>query len=99
MTDLDELGTIDPNGAQEIIPGYVIPDENWVWSGGVYAYLFSHLALLGIEAVGESQLSPPISQRVDGGLADGTSECKPSGVAATAKQLRPGRQARADRAR
>ncbi|KAJ5273767.1 hypothetical protein N7478_008892 [Penicillium angulare] len=56
-TTVDELGTMDPLGSTTIYPDYTIPDEYWVWSGGIYAYIFSKLAVLGIDAVGESQLS------------------------------------------
>lgn len=56
-TTLDEIGTWLPGGgAVEIVPGYVIPDAYWVWSGGVYAYIVSHMAVMGIDVVGESQL-------------------------------------------
>ncbi|KAJ5808776.1 hypothetical protein N7474_010045 [Penicillium riverlandense] len=56
-TTMDEIGTMDPMGSTTIYPGYTIPEEYWVWSGGVYAYVFSRMALLGIDVVGESQLS------------------------------------------
>jgi hypothetical protein len=55
-TTLDEIGTFDPKGTATIVPEYFEPDTYWVWSGGVYAYVFSHLANMGIEVVGESQL-------------------------------------------
>ena len=47
-TLLDEVGTISPDST--------IPDDYWVWSGGVYAYLFSHITAMGIDCLGESQL-------------------------------------------
>ncbi|KAI1325772.1 hypothetical protein F5Y16DRAFT_401103 [Xylariaceae sp. FL0255] len=53
---LDEVGTVDPNGVTTVVPVYVIPEEYWLWSGGVYAYVFSNLAAMGIAGVGESQL-------------------------------------------
>ena len=56
-TTVNELGTMDPLGSTTIYPDYTIPDEYWVWSGGIYAYIFSNLAVMGIDAVGESQLS------------------------------------------
>jgi hypothetical protein len=56
-TTINELGTMDPLGSTVIYDNYTIPDEYWVWSGGIYAYLFSKLAVAGIDAVGESQLS------------------------------------------
>ncbi|KAK5788205.1 hypothetical protein VI817_009163 [Penicillium citrinum] len=36
---------------------YTIPGQYWVWIGGVYAYIFLKLAVVGIDAIGESQLS------------------------------------------
>jgi hypothetical protein len=56
-TIIDELGTMDPLGSTTVYPNYTIPVEYWVWSGGIYAYIFSKLAVVGIDAVGESQLS------------------------------------------
>lgn len=55
-TTLNEIGTFDPNGLTTIVPGYEEPCEYWVWSGGVYAYLFSKVASMGIDVIGESQL-------------------------------------------
>ncbi|KAJ5198205.1 uncharacterized protein N7498_007322 [Penicillium cinerascens] len=56
-TTIDELGTMDPLGSTTVYPNYTIPEEYWVWSGGIYAYIFSKLAVVGIDAIGESQLS------------------------------------------
>jgi hypothetical protein len=56
-TTIDQLGTMDPLGSTTVYPKYTIPDKYWVWSGGIYAYIFSKLAIVGINAVGESQLS------------------------------------------
>lgn len=56
-TTVDVLSTMDPLGSTTVYPNYTIPDEYWVWSGGIYAYIFSKLAVVGIDAVGESQLS------------------------------------------
>jgi hypothetical protein len=49
-TTVDELGTIDE--------GINIPFTSSYWnlSGAMYAYTFTHLALLGVDVVGESQL-------------------------------------------
>ena len=55
-TTVNEIGTMDPLGATTIYPDYTIPPEYWLWSGGIYAYIFSKLAELGIDVVGESQL-------------------------------------------
>lgn len=55
-TTLDEIGTITPLGATTIYPDFVIPPEYWVWSGGIYAYIFAHVAAMGIDVIGESQL-------------------------------------------
>ena len=56
-TTINELGTMDPLGSTVIYDNYTIPEEYWVWSGGIYAYIFSKLAVVGIDAIGESQLS------------------------------------------
>jgi hypothetical protein len=56
-TTIDELGTMDPLGSTTVYPNYTVPDEYWVCSGGIYAYIFSKLAVVGIDAVGESQLN------------------------------------------
>ena len=55
-TTLDEIGTFDPLGTTTIVPGYTPPPEYWVWSGGIYAYVFANVAKMGIDVVGESQL-------------------------------------------
>ena len=55
-THLNEIGTFDPDGGTEIVPGYEPSPEYWVWSGGIYAYIFSQVSKIGIEAIGESQL-------------------------------------------
>ncbi len=52
-TTVNEIGSIlpgDPNGK---LP---IPDSYWNLSGACYAYVFGHLAELGIDIAGESQL-------------------------------------------
>lgn len=52
-TDLDELGAIlpgDPAGKEHI------PDFYWNLCSAMYAYLYGHLAQLGVEVAGESQL-------------------------------------------
>jgi hypothetical protein len=55
-TTLDEIGTMDPQGTTSIVPGYEVPSEYYVWSGAVYAYVFSRVATLGIDYIGQSQL-------------------------------------------
>ncbi len=52
-TTVNEIGSIlpgDPKG------GEAIPDSYWNLSGACYAYVFGHLAELGIDIAGESQL-------------------------------------------
>ncbi|MGH9327887.1 MAG: glycosyl hydrolase family 39 [Terriglobia bacterium] len=52
-TDTDELGAIlpgDPEGKESI------PTFYWNLCSAMYAYLYGHLANLGVEVVGESQL-------------------------------------------
>ena len=52
-TAVNEIGSIlpgDPKG------GEPIPDSYWNLSGACYAYVFGHLAELGIDIAGESQL-------------------------------------------
>jgi hypothetical protein len=55
-TTLNEIGTFDPQGTTTIVPGYTIPSEYYVWSGAVYAYVFSGVTAMGIDVIGESQL-------------------------------------------
>lgn len=57
-TSLDELGSILPSDFADMKPGSVfkpISPAYWNLSGALYAYLFAHLAHLGIDVVGESQ--------------------------------------------
>lgn len=56
QTTLNEIGTFDPQGTTTIIPGYEVPPEYYVWSGGVFAYVFAGVTALGIDVIGESQL-------------------------------------------
>ncbi|MGH9406723.1 MAG: glycosyl hydrolase family 39 [Terriglobia bacterium] len=53
-TDIDEIGAILPN--DNVTPRGPIPHFYWNLCGSLYAYLYGHLASLGVEAVGESQL-------------------------------------------
>jgi hypothetical protein len=53
-TDIDELGAILPN--DNATPRGPIPDSYWNLCSAMYAYLYSELAHLGVEVVGESQL-------------------------------------------
>jgi hypothetical protein len=58
-TTIDELGIIsaDDGGQSDLAHATKpIPDSYWNLSGAVYAYLFGHLAELGIDVAGESQL-------------------------------------------
>jgi hypothetical protein len=55
-TTLNEIGTFDPEGLTTINPSYEEPPEYFVWSGGVFAYVFSRIATMGIDVIGESQL-------------------------------------------
>lgn len=55
-TTLNEIGTFDPQGTTTIVPGYTVPPEYYVWSGAVYAYVFSGVTAMGIDTIGESQL-------------------------------------------
>jgi hypothetical protein len=53
-TDTDELGAILPN--DNATPRGPIPDSYWNLCSAMYAYLYSELAQIGVEVVGESQL-------------------------------------------
>ncbi|WP_329058082.1 hypothetical protein [Amycolatopsis sp. NBC_01480] len=54
-TTVNELGTILPASSTQTDPA-PIPDAYWNFSGGIYAYVFARLALMGIDIIGESQL-------------------------------------------
>jgi hypothetical protein len=59
QTTVDEIGSIGWQDDGQDQPGHVtppIPDSYWNLSGALYAYVFGHLATLGIEVAGESQL-------------------------------------------
>jgi glycosyl hydrolase family 39 (putative alpha-L-iduronidase) len=70
-TAVNELGTILPGSATQADPA-PIPDAYWNFSGGVYAYVFAHLALMGIDIVGESQLMGYPSQYPSVSMLDWT---------------------------
>lgn len=58
-TTIDELGSILPSDFAQMKPGFVfkpIPRAYWNLSAALFAYLFTHLARLGIDVIGESQL-------------------------------------------
>lgn len=58
-TTVDELGVIAADDGGQNDPAHVarpIANSYWNLSGAVYAYLFGHLAELGIDVAGESQL-------------------------------------------
>jgi hypothetical protein len=54
-TDIDEIGSILPfDTAPKLVRA--IPNMYWNLSGAMYAYLFAHMARMGIQFAGESQL-------------------------------------------
>lgn len=53
-TDIDELGAILPD--DNATPRGPIPNFYWNLCSSMYAYLYGHLANLGVDVVGESQL-------------------------------------------
>jgi len=58
-TTIDELGVISADDGGQNDPAHVakpIANSYWNLSGAVYAYLFGHLAELGVDVAGESQL-------------------------------------------
>ena len=58
-TTVNEIGCISDDDFGQGTPGYVrrgVPDSYWNLCGAVYAYVYGHLAQLGIDVAGESQL-------------------------------------------
>jgi hypothetical protein len=58
-TTVNEIGSISADDGAQSAPGHVtkpIPDSYWNLSGATFAYVFAHLAELGIDVAGESQL-------------------------------------------
>jgi hypothetical protein len=58
-TTIDEIGSISADDGGQTDPKHItkpIPDSYWNLSGATYAYVFGHLASLGIDVAGESQL-------------------------------------------
>ena len=58
-TTINEIGIIRAEDMDQFRSDFVfrpIPDGYWNLAGGIYAYLFAHMATLGIEWAGESQL-------------------------------------------
>lgn len=55
-TTLNEVGTFDPQATTQKPNDYEVPAEYFVWSGGVYAYVFMGVVRQGIDVIGESQL-------------------------------------------
>jgi hypothetical protein len=56
---VDEIGCISADDGNQTKPGHVtasIPGSYWNLCGATYAYVFAHLASMGIEVAGESQL-------------------------------------------
>jgi hypothetical protein len=59
-TTVDEIGSISADDGEQTKPGHVtrpIPNSYWNLSGATYAYVFAHLAEMGIDVAGESQLA------------------------------------------
>jgi hypothetical protein len=59
QTTINEVGVILSEDMLQSGPDYVFepfPASYWNLAAGIYAYLFAHLATLGIEFLGESQL-------------------------------------------
>lgn len=58
-TTVNEIGSISADDGGQSKPGHIvkpIPDSYWNLSGATFAYVFGHLAFLGIDLAGESQL-------------------------------------------
>jgi hypothetical protein len=58
-TDINELGSISGDDGGQDQPGHVtkpIPNSYWNLAGAMYAYVYTELAKLGVDMVGESQL-------------------------------------------
>jgi hypothetical protein len=58
-TTVDEIGCISADDSSQGKPGHVtapIPDSYWNLCAATYAYVFGHLASMGIDVAGESQL-------------------------------------------
>ncbi|HEY7305747.1 MAG TPA: glycosyl hydrolase family 39, partial [Bryobacteraceae bacterium] len=58
-TTVNEIGSISADDGDQTKPGHVtkpIPNSYWNLSGATFAYVFAHLAELGIDVAGESQL-------------------------------------------
>ncbi|HXR76933.1 MAG TPA: hypothetical protein VN737_13215, partial [Bryobacteraceae bacterium] len=58
-TTVDEIGSISADDGGQTAAGHVtkpIPNSYWNLSGAMFAYVFAHLAELGIDVAGESQL-------------------------------------------
>jgi hypothetical protein len=58
-TTVNEIGCISADDLGQVTPGHVTKDivnSYWNLCGAVYAYVFGHLASMGIDAAGESQL-------------------------------------------
>lgn len=59
-TMINEVGSITADDLRQAEPGHrmqAIPDAYWNLSAALYAYLYSELARLGIDVVGQSQLT------------------------------------------
>ncbi len=55
LIDTDEIGTFLPGDNTRPKP-LAIPHAYWNLSGAMFAYVYAHLAALGVDVVGESQL-------------------------------------------
>lgn len=71
-TTIDEIGSILPNDAWSRTPA-AIPAAYWNLSAATYAYLYTQLSVLGIDALGESQLVGYPTQYPEVTMVDWTS--------------------------
>lgn len=59
QTTINEIGVIRAEDTRQASPGYrfePFPAAYWNLAGALYAYLYAHLSVLGIDIAGESQL-------------------------------------------
>ena len=92
----DDLMQSDPSHVAQPIPA-----SYWNLTCAMYAYLFGELTRIGIDVVGESQLSaiPAVPERVDARLDERQAEPAPLDLEAAEGQSRTRGQARGDEAR
>src|SRR5205085_11100340 len=88
QTTIDELGAILPQ--DNVMPYRPIPDSYWNLCAAMYAYLYAHLADLGIDvAVAAGGLPNSISECLHGGLEYRTAERALLGVETDSRSFRP----------